>query len=150
MTTTCFIMQVTHQLNEHTVHVVLPKSPRNCNAARRPLVVHLCTTRYRTLYPLLTTLPSGILLWGCVCFFCAFLCHHVCVVLRLYWPAKMTDVKEQRICIKFCFKLGKTVSEINRILKEAFGKNALGQTQTYEWFKHFKNRWISVNEEECS
>jgi hypothetical protein len=50
----------------------------------------------------------------------------------------MTDVKEQRICIKFCFKLGKTTWK-HTILKEAFGDNALGQTQTYEWFKRFQN-----------
>jgi len=36
------------------------------------------------------------------------------------------------------------------MLKEAFGDNALSQTQTYESFKHFKNGWMSVNEEECS
>jgi hypothetical protein len=42
----------------------------------------------------------------------------------------MADLKEQRICIKFCFKLGKTASETHRVLKEAFGDNALGQTQT--------------------
>ena len=62
MTMTCFIMEVTHQMKKHTVHVVLPKSPQKWNAARRPLVVHLCTARYRELYPLLTTLPSGVLL----------------------------------------------------------------------------------------
>ena len=50
----------------------------------------------------------------------------------------MTDVKEQQICIKFCFKLGKTALETHRILKEAFGDNALGLTQTYKWFKRFK------------
>jgi hypothetical protein len=38
----------------------------------------------------------------------------------------MTDVKEQRICIKFCPKLGKTASEKQRMLKEAFGDNAVG------------------------
>jgi len=47
-----------------------------------------------------------------------------------YQPAKMTDVKEQWICIKLCFKLGKTALETHRMLKEAFGNNALGQTQT--------------------
>jgi hypothetical protein len=25
--------------------------------------------------------------------------------------------------------------EIHKVLKEAFGDNALGQTQTYEWFR---------------
>jgi len=38
-------------------------------------------------------------------------------------------------CIKFCFKLGKTAAETHKTLKETFGDNALGQTQTYEWFK---------------
>jgi hypothetical protein len=47
----------------------------------------------------------------------------------------MTDVKKQWICIKFCFKLSKTTSETHRMLKEAFGDNALGQTQTCEWLK---------------
>jgi len=51
----------------------------------------------------------------------------------------MTDVKEQWICIRFCFKLGKTASGTHRKLKEAFGDNALGQMQTYKWFKRIKN-----------
>jgi hypothetical protein len=32
------------------------------------------------------------------------------------------------------------------MLKEAFGDNEIGQTQTYEWFKSFKNRWILVDD----
>jgi len=36
------------------------------------------------------------------------------------------------------------------MLEEAFCDNALGQTQSYEWFKRFKNGWMSVNDEECS
>jgi hypothetical protein len=59
----------------------------------------------------------------------------------------MTDVKEQQICIKFCFKFCKTAAETHKMLKEAFGDNALGQTQTYEWFKCFKNGWMSVDDE---
>jgi len=38
----------------------------------------------------------------------------------------MTDVKEQWICIKFCFKLGNTEAETHKVLKEAFGDNAVG------------------------
>jgi hypothetical protein len=34
--------------------------------------------------------------------------------------------------------------ETHRMLKEAFGDNALGQTLTYKWFKHFKNGWMIV------
>jgi hypothetical protein len=36
------------------------------------------------------------------------------------------------------------------MLKEAFGDNALGLTQTYKWFKHFKKGWISVDNDERS
>jgi hypothetical protein len=36
------------------------------------------------------------------------------------------------------------------MLKEAFGDNALGLTQTYEWFKCLKYRQMSVNNDECS
>ena len=62
----------------------------------------------------------------------------------------MTDVKEQWIYIKFCFKLGKMASETHRMLKEALGDNALGQTQMYEWSKHSKNGWMSGDDEEHS
>jgi len=61
---------------------------------------------------------------------------------------KMADVKEQRICIKFCFKLNKTAAETNRILKEASGEQALIQAKTFEWFKRFKDGrdlWKIVN-----
>jgi hypothetical protein len=51
---------------------------------------------------------------------------------------KMADVKEQRICIKFCFKLKKTAAKTHRMLKEAFGEQALSQARTFEWSKHFK------------
>jgi len=52
---------------------------------------------------------------------------------------EMADVKEQRICIKFCFKLNKTAVETHRMLKEAFGEQALSQARTFEWFTHFKD-----------
>jgi hypothetical protein len=61
----------------------------------------------------------------------------------------MTDVKKQWICITFCFKIDKTAWK-HKILKEAFGDNVLGQTQTYEWFKRFQNGWVSVDDEERS
>ena len=47
--------------------------------------------------------------------------------------------KEQRTCIKFCFKLNKTAAETHRMLKEAFGEQALSQARTFEWFKCFKD-----------
>jgi len=50
----------------------------------------------------------------------------------------MTDVKKQWIFIKFCFKIGKMAAETQKMIKEAFGDNALVQTQTYKWFKWLK------------
>ena len=74
----------------------------------------------------------------CVCFFCVFFVVILVIHLRTYRPARITDVKEQLICIKFCFKFGKTASETNRVHKEALGDNVLRQTQTYNLFKRFK------------
>jgi hypothetical protein len=51
--------------------------------------------------------------------------------------SEMADLK-QRICLKFCFKLGKNTSETYEMLKIAFGDNAMGRTQTFEWFSRFK------------
>jgi hypothetical protein len=58
----------------------------------------------------------------------------------------MTDMKEQLICIKFCFKLGKMAAETQRMLKETFIYNTVGLTQTHEWFKHYKIRWMSIDD----
>ena len=90
------------------------------------------------------------MLWERMCFFCAFLWHRFIAVLWSYRPAKMNDVKKERICIKFCFKFRKRASETHRMLKEVFGDNALDQTQTYEWFKRFKNGRMSFDDEERS
>jgi hypothetical protein len=62
----------------------------------------------------------------------------------------MRGVWEQWICIRFCFKLGKMTAKIHQMLPEAFGDNALGQTQTYKWFKRFKNGQASVDNAEHS
>jgi hypothetical protein len=35
----------------------------------------------------------------------------------------MADLKEQRICVRFYLKLGKTASETHEMLKTAFGDN---------------------------
>jgi hypothetical protein len=57
---------------------------------------------------------------------------------------EMADVKEQRFCIKFCFKLNETAAETHRMLKEAFGEQAFSQARTFEWFKCFKDGRESV------
>jgi len=58
----------------------------------------------------------------------------------------MADVKEQRICIKFFFKLNKTAAETHRMLKEAFGEQASSRARIFDWFKHFKDGRESVED----
>lgn len=59
----------------------------------------------------------------------------------------MADLREQRVCIKFCFKLGKTAAKTHQMLKQAFGDNSLGQKQTYDWYKRFKNGRTSTDDD---
>ena len=63
---------------------------------------------------------------------------------------EMAGVKEQRTCIQFCFKLNKTAAETHRMLKEAFGEQALSQAGTFEWFKCFKDGQESVEDDKHS
>jgi len=62
----------------------------------------------------------------------------------------MTDFKEQRTCIKFCFNLKETAAETHRMLQEAFGDNAMSQRKTFLWYKRFKDGRTSVDDDERS
>ena len=56
----------------------------------------------------------------------------------------MADLKEQRVCIKFCFLLGKTAAETVTMLWEPFKEEALSQARVYEWFSRFKHGDMSL------
>jgi hypothetical protein len=62
----------------------------------------------------------------------------------------MADLRKQRVCVKFCFKLGQTAAETHQMLKQAFGDNSLGQTKTYECYKRFTNRRKSTDDDDRS
>jgi len=62
----------------------------------------------------------------------------------------MVDFCEQRACIKFCFKLGKTATECYAILKTAFGEQAMGHSQTFQWFSWFKAGRTLTDDDERS
>jgi hypothetical protein len=51
------------------------------------------------------------------------------------------------MCVKFCFKVGKTATETQKMLREAYGDDALSQTTTYESFKRFKNAATSMDDD---
>jgi len=50
----------------------------------------------------------------------------------------MAEVDEQRVCIKFCVRLGKTGSETFEMLKQTFGDSCMSRSRTFEWFGSFK------------
>jgi hypothetical protein len=40
---------------------------------------------------------------------------------------------DQRICIKFCMKLGKPATKILEMFREAFGEHSSSRTAIFEW-----------------
>jgi len=50
----------------------------------------------------------------------------------------MEDFEEQHVCMKFCFKLGKTVTETWKMLQQAFGDDCMNRMQCFEWYSRFK------------
>lgn len=47
------------------------------------------------------------------------------------------DEKTERVCVKFCFKTGKSASETYELLQTAFGDKCL--TNVFIWFNRFKD-----------
>jgi len=62
----------------------------------------------------------------------------------------MADLKEQHVCIKFCFLLGKTEAETVTMLQEAFKEEALSQARVYEWLSRFKRGDMSLEDQPWS
>jgi len=50
----------------------------------------------------------------------------------------MCESTEQRICIKFCFKIVKTATETYQLLQQAYGEDTMGRTQVFDWLRRFK------------
>jgi len=59
----------------------------------------------------------------------------------------MADLKEQHVCIEFCFLLGKTAAETATMLREAFKEEALSQARVYKWFSWFKCGDMSLEDQ---
>ena len=62
-------------------------------------------------------------------------CIYVIVIFTIF---TMCESTEQRICIKFCFKIWKTATETYQLLQQAYGEDAMGRTQVSDWFRRFK------------
>jgi len=59
----------------------------------------------------------------------------------------MADLKEQRVCIRFCFLLGKIAVEIVTMLRETFKEETLSQARVYEWFSRFRRGDMSLEDQ---
>ena len=62
----------------------------------------------------------------------------------------MTEKEDQRICIKFCFQLGKTSSETIQMMQKAFGNECMSKTRIKEWYNRFKGGRIPVDSDSRS
>jgi len=59
----------------------------------------------------------------------------------------MKELEEQRMCVKFCCKLGKYFTETFKLLNQAYGEDCMSRTQCYEWFKRCQEGRMSVGED---
>ena len=58
------------------------------------------------------------------------------------------DTLEERYAIKFCFKLGKNVTETYGMLQTTFQPYCINRASVFEWHKRFKEGRESVTDVE--
>jgi hypothetical protein len=57
---------------------------------------------------------------------------------------------EQRVTIKFRFKMDKAATEIFQLIKQAYVDNALSRTRVFEWYARFRDGCESLEDGERS
>ena len=62
----------------------------------------------------------------------------------------MTEKQDQRICIKFCFQLGKTSSKTIQMMQMAFWNECMSKTRIKEWYNRFKGDRTSIDSDSRS
>ena len=66
-----------------------------------------------------------------------------------WWISKMqSDTLEEWYAVKFCFKLGRNVTETYGMLQTAFWSSCMNRASVFEWHKRFKEPWESVRDDE--
>ena len=61
---------------------------------------------------------------------------------------KMQHGVDQRYAIKFCVKLGKSVTEMLAMIQKAYKKDALSKAQVFRWHKAFREGREDVEDEQ--
>ena len=59
-----------------------------------------------------------------------------------------SDTLKERYAIKFCFKLGKNVTETYGMLQTVFRPSYMNRSSVFGWHKRFKNGRESVRDDE--
>ena len=74
------------------------------------------------------------------------LCVYCINRLRFSDIVGMVEVDEQRVCIKFCVRLGKTGSETLEMLKQAFGDSCMSRSRSSSTpiLEFFDDRTLSL------
>ena len=60
----------------------------------------------------------------------------------------MNDLKEQRLTVKFCVKLGKSATETFAMLNTAYSDVAMKHTACFKWHERFKDGRQSIEDDE--
>ncbi|KAJ4427673.1 hypothetical protein ANN_25322 [Periplaneta americana] len=68
-------------------------------------------------------------------------------VERSQCERKCHSAMEQRVNIKFCYKLGKTATETHGMLVQVYGEEAVSRKCVYEWFKRFRDGKETIEDE---
>jgi hypothetical protein len=58
----------------------------------------------------------------------------------------MSEEQDQRVCIRFCVKLGRNGAETLEMLQTAFSEECLSRACIFEWHKKFKEARDSVDD----
>ena len=61
----------------------------------------------------------------------------------------MDSLKEQRIAVKFCVKLGKSATETCAMLNSVYDDVAMKRTACFKWHERFKGGRQSNDYDEC-
>ena len=72
------------------------------------------------------------------------------MIVNFLFASIMTQSMKQKYCIEFSQKLGNNQIETIQNILQAFGDEALSQTQIKKWFNHFQNSQMSARSEACS
>jgi transposase-like protein len=56
--------------------------------------------------------------------------------------------REQRVNMKFCFKLGKSATETHEMLVEVYGDAAVTHKTVYKWSERFRSDSESIDDED--